>query len=322
MGENPAEEANAMLTNESRDGSLASQTSNAGALGDYARVERAILFLEANYHRHPELREVAASVHLSEFHFQRLFRRWAGISPKRFLQFLTLEHAKKLLAGSHTVLDATYDAGLSSPGRLHDLFVNLEAMTPGEFKAHGAGLRIHYGFHPTPFGECLLASTERGICGLGFVDAGGREQTMRDYQSRWPEAHWEERPRLTAPFIGRIFGPARQSGDRPMTLVLHGTNFQIKVWEALLRIPLGAVIPYGDLAVRVGSARAARAVGSAVGKNPIAFLIPCHRVIRQAGKIGGYHWGAARKRAMLAWEAAQVAGGDADDSATASPDRA
>ena len=275
-------------------------------LEDYLRIERAILFLEEHYHRQPELREVAQSVHLSEFHFQRLFRRWAGISPKRFIQFLTLEHAKKLLEGSHSVLDATYDAGLSSPGRLHDLFVNIEAMTPGEFKAKGAGLRISYGFHSSPFGECLLSVTERGICGLGFIGAGGHAQIFRGFRSRWPEAHWEENPRLTQPYISRIFGGEKRNGNRPITLVLHGTNFQIKVWEALLKIPMGSVIPYEDLATRVCSARAARAVGGAVGKNPIAFLIPCHRVIRKAGGIGGYHWGAARKKAMLVWEAART----------------
>jgi len=275
-------------------------------LEDYSRIEKAILFLEENYQRQPELREVAQSVHLSEFHFQRLFRRWAGISPKRFIQFLTLEHAKKLLGGSHSVLDATYDAGLSSPGRLHDLFVNIEAMTPGEFKAQGAGLRISYGFHPSPFGECLLAVTERGICGLGFVGAGGRAQILRDFRSRWPEAHWEENPRVTQPYIRRIFGGEKRNGNRPLTLLLQGTNFQLKVWEALLKIPMGSVVPYEDLATRVCSARAARAVGGAVGKNPIAFLIPCHRVIRKAGGIGGYHWGAARKKAILAWEAART----------------
>jgi AraC family transcriptional regulator of adaptative response/methylated-DNA-[protein]-cysteine methyltransferase len=273
---------------------------------DYSRIERAILFLQENYHRQPELREVAESVHLSEFHFHRLFRRWAGISPKRFIQFLTLEHAKKLLEGSRSVLDATYDAGLSSPGRLHDLFVNIEAMTPGEFKAQGAGLRISYGFHQSPFGECLLAATERGICGLGFNDAGGRAPILRDFQSRWPEAHWEENARHTQPYIRRIFGGEKPSGDRPITLVLRGTNFQIKVWEALLRIPMGVVVPYENLAATVCTGRAARAVGGAVGKNPIAFLIPCHRVIRKAGGIGGYHWGAARKKAMLAWEAART----------------
>ena len=273
---------------------------------DYDRIERAILFLEENYQRQPELREVAQSVNLSEFHFQRLFRRWAGISPKRFIQFLTLEHAKKLLGEAQSVLDATYDAGLSSPGRLHDLFITIDAMTPGEFKAKGAGLRIGYGYHANPFGECLLCVTERGICGLGFVDTGGRAGILRDYKSRWPQARWEENARLTQPYVSRIFGGQRPNGGRPMTLLLQGTNFQIKVWEALLRIPMGAVVPYEDLAAKVCSTRAARAVGSAVGKNPIAFLIPCHRVIRKAGGIGGYHWGAARKRAILAWEAART----------------
>jgi AraC family transcriptional regulator of adaptative response/methylated-DNA-[protein]-cysteine methyltransferase len=273
-------------------------------LDDYSRVEKAILFLQENYHRQPELHEVAQSVHLSEFHFQRLFRRWAGISPKRFVQFLTLEHAKKLLEGSRSVLDATYDAGLSSPGRLHDLFVKIEAMTPGEFKARGAGLHINYGFHPSPFGECLLAVTERGICGLGFVGSEGRASLLSDLQARWPKAHWEENSELTQPYINRIFGGGKP--NRPITLVLQGTNFQLKVWEALLRIPMGSVVPYEDIANLVCSARATRAVGSAVGKNPIAFLIPCHRVIQKAGGIGGYHWGDARKKAMLAWEAART----------------
>src|ERR1017187_885709 len=167
---------------------------------DYTRVEKAIRFLEENYHHQPELHEVAECVNLSEFHFQRMFRRWAGISPKRFVQFLTLEHAKKLLVGSHNVLDATYDAGLSSPGRLHDLFVSIEAMTPGEFKTQGAGLSIHYGLHASPFGECLLAVTEKGICGLGFIGVGGRAETLRDYQSRWPEARWVENVHLTQPY--------------------------------------------------------------------------------------------------------------------------
>jgi AraC family transcriptional regulator of adaptative response/methylated-DNA-[protein]-cysteine methyltransferase len=273
---------------------------------DYSRIERAIFFLEENYRRQPELREVAESVHLSEFHFQRLFRRWAGISPKRFVQFLTLEYAKKLLDQSHSVLDATYDAGLSSPGRLHDLFVNIEAMTPGEFKAKGAGLGISYGFHPSPFGECLLAVTEKGICGLGFIGKGGRAGTLRDFQRRWPEARMEMNSRLTQPYVSRIFGGPRGNGDRPLTLVLRGTNFQIRVWEALLKIPLGSVTCYEDLASSLGRARAARAVGGAIGQNPIAFLIPCHRVIRKVGVIGDYHWGAARKKAMLAWEAART----------------
>jgi AraC family transcriptional regulator of adaptative response/methylated-DNA-[protein]-cysteine methyltransferase len=275
---------------------------------DYQRIEKAILFLEKNFHRQPDLREVAQDAGLSAYHFQRLFRRWAGISPKRFVRFLTLAHAKQLLEKSRTLLDATYDAGLSSPGRLHDLFVNIEAMTPGEFKARGAGLKISYGFHPSPFGECWLAATDRGVCGLGFVGKGGRARALRELRNRWKEAHWEENPRLTRPYIYRIFSRAGGDGGRPLTLLLKGTNFQIKVWEALLKVPRGALTCYEDLAAAIGQRRACRAVGAAVGRNPVAFIIPCHRVIRKVGMIGDYHWGAARKKAMLAWEAARTNG--------------
>ncbi len=197
---------------------------------DYGRIEKAILFLEENFQRQPTLGEVAESVNLRDFLLQRLFRRWVGISPKRFIQFLTLEHAKRLLGGAHNILDATYESGLSSLGRLHDLFVNVEAMTPGEFKARGAGLEIHYGFHPTPFGECLLCVTERGICALGFVMEGGRKESLQDFQSRWLEAQWKDDPNLTRPYIKRIFGTGKLNGNHPLTLVLQGTNFQIKVW--------------------------------------------------------------------------------------------
>jgi AraC family transcriptional regulator of adaptative response/methylated-DNA-[protein]-cysteine methyltransferase len=272
---------------------------------DYQRVEKAIQFLTENYHQQPSLHEVARSVNLSGYHFQRLFRRWAGISPKRLVQFLTLEHAKQALEESRSLLDATYDAGLSSPSRLHDLFVNAEAMTPGEFKAKGAGLEISYGFHPTPFGECLLAVTERGICGLGFLGEGGRKQTLEDFKRRWPAAAFREDSRKTRSYINKIFSFKKRNGNGPVKLLLIGTNFQIKVWEALLRIPPGAVVSYEDLARRLGKPSAARAVGSAVGQNPISFLIPCHRAIRKMGITGDYHWGAARKKAILAWEAAR-----------------
>jgi AraC family transcriptional regulator of adaptative response/methylated-DNA-[protein]-cysteine methyltransferase len=278
---------------------------------EYQRIEKAIRFLAENYHLQPSLEKVAQSVSLSEFHFQRLFRRWAGISPKRFVQFLTLEHAKKLLEESRSVLDATYDAGLSSPSRLHDLFVNAEAMTPGEFKTKGAGLMISYGFHLSPFGECLLAATERGICGLGFVGEGGRSQAIEDFKRRWPAAEFQENSPKTRPYIERIFSPKKRNGANPVKLLLIGTNFQIKVWEALLKIPSGSVVCYEDLARRIGKPTAARAVGSAVGRNPISFLIPCHRAIRKMGITGDYHWGAARKKVILAWEAA-LKNGDKD----------
>jgi AraC family transcriptional regulator, regulatory protein of adaptative response / methylated-DNA-[protein]-cysteine methyltransferase len=273
---------------------------------DYLRIEKAIRFLEENFHRQPNLREVAQSVNLSEYHFQRLFRRWAGISPKRFIQFLTLEHAKKLLEQSQNILDATYDAGLSSPSRLHDLFVNIEAVTPGEYKAKGAGLEITYGFHSSPFGECLLAITERGICGLGFVAKGGRARVLRDFMARWEQARFREDPDLTRPYIQRIFRGAGGDGTQPLTLLLKGTNFQVKVWEALLKIPMGSLTSYEELAASIGEPRAWRAVGAAVGRNPVAFIIPCHRVIRKAGIVGDYHWGGERKKAMLLWEAART----------------
>jgi AraC family transcriptional regulator of adaptative response/methylated-DNA-[protein]-cysteine methyltransferase len=276
------------------------QTTNA----DYERIEKAIVFLAENYHNQPRLDEAARAAHLSEFHFQRLFRRWAGISPKRFVQFLTLEHAKLALVASRSVLDAAYSSGLSGSSRLHDLFVNTEAMTPGEFKAKGAGLTIRYGFHPSPFGECLIAATERGICGLGFVGESGRATALDDFKQRWPAALFQEDAAKTRPYIARIFHPQPQDAA-PLKLLLIGTRFQIKVWEALLRIPSGAVVCYEDLARRVGKPSASRAVGGAVGRNPISFLIPCHRAIRKMGITGDYHWGAARKKAILAWEAAR-----------------
>ena len=275
---------------------------------DYLRIERAILFLEENRDRQPELREVAAAVGLSEFHFQRLFRRWAGISPKRFLQFLTLEHAKRLLMASRSVLDTAYESGLSSPSRLHDLFVKVEAMTPGEFRAKGNGVRVSYGFHSSPFGECLLGITGRGICGLSFIQQGGRRAALDEFRRQWPEARLVHEPRLTRLYVDRIFNGAERTSDRPLTLLVRGTNFQLKVWQALLRIPMGMVTSYGELAAFLGVPRGARAVGGAVGRNPIAFVIPCHRVIQAAGATGGYGSGPSRKKAMLAWEAARSAG--------------
>ncbi|HLG93905.1 MAG TPA: methylated-DNA--[protein]-cysteine S-methyltransferase [candidate division Zixibacteria bacterium] len=269
---------------------------------DYKRMERAILYLEDNYHRQPELKEIAQSVHLSEFHFQRLFTRWAGVSPKKFMQFLTLDHAKKLLEQSKSVLDATYEAGLSSPGRLHDLFVNIEAVTPGEFKQKGAGLKISYGIHPSPFGECLLAVTERGICGLSFIEKENPRKAIRYQQSKWPEAKLVKKPAATKPYVEKIFSSPAGNGAPKLNLFLQGTNFQIKVWEALLKIPAGCIASYEEVAARIGKPTASRAVGSAVANNYIAYLIPCHRVIQKIGAFGNYRWGAPRKKAMLVWE--------------------
>jgi AraC family transcriptional regulator of adaptative response/methylated-DNA-[protein]-cysteine methyltransferase len=273
---------------------------------DYQRVEQAIAFLEENFHRQPELKEIAASVNLSEYHFQRLFTRWVGISPKRFLQFLTKERAKELLESSRDVLGVAYETGLSGPGRLHDLFVTCEAVTPGEFKSKGEGLTIAYGFHPTPFGECLLAVTERGICNLSFVQHDDRAQVLDALKNRWRKARLSKDATRTRPLVSRVFAWYIGQTPSPLHLVLSGTNFQIKVWEALLQIPPGVVVSYEDIAARIGMPSASRAVSNAVAQNPIPVIIPCHRVIRKAGEFGGYHYGTARKKALLGWEAARV----------------
>ena len=278
----------------------------------YQLIERAIQYIEANVHRQPELDEIAAAIGLSEYHFQRLFTRWAGISPKRFMQFLTKEHAKDLLARSENLLDTTHQVGLSSLGRLHDLFVNTEAVTPGEYKSHGAGLTIHYGLHLTPFGKCLIATTERGICHLGFVQIS-EGNAINNLVADWKQAKMIEDYKTTAPLIARIFlaqppvgnsevGSAFDKVDQPLKLHLRGTNFQIKVWEALLNIPAGTVTTYEHIAAQIGNPNAIRAVGTAVGHNPIAVLIPCHRVIRKSGEFGNYRYGVARKKVILARE--------------------
>jgi AraC family transcriptional regulator of adaptative response/methylated-DNA-[protein]-cysteine methyltransferase len=271
---------------------------------DYARIERAIRFVQENRHRQPELAEVAASVRLSGYHFQRLFHRWAGISPKRFLQFLTKEDAKRRLRESATVLEAALASGLSGSGRLHELLVECEAVTPGEVRRGGDGLEIRYGFHPSPFGECLLASTRRGICALRFVvSAAGRAGELEALELEWPNARWIRDQDRTGALASRAFAGLPKGRD-PMRLHLLGTNFQIKVWEALLAMPQGSVTTYAALARSIGHPGAARAVGGAAGRNPIALLVPCHRVLRSVGEVTGYRWGGPRKQAILAREAA------------------
>lgn len=270
---------------------------------DYKRIEKAILYLEKNAHLQPDLKDVARAVNLSEYHFQRLFRRWAGISPKRFLQFLTLERVKTLMKGSGNLLDITYQAGLSSAGRLHDLFVNVEAVTPGEFRRRGENLKIRYGFHPSPFGGCLIAVTDRGITNLVFVQPGSRATMVRDLKTQWKRADVIEDAAATRIYVEKIFVPGRSVSKAD--LFVKGTNFQIKVWKALLRIPRGAVISYEDMARQIGTPKAVRAVAGAVASNPIAFLIPCHRVILKSGALGGYRWSRMRKKAILAWEASR-----------------
>jgi AraC family transcriptional regulator of adaptative response/methylated-DNA-[protein]-cysteine methyltransferase len=274
---------------------------------DYARIEQVIYYLEQNADRQPRLSEIAEHVHLSEYHFQRLFTRWVGISPKRFLQFITKEHAKQLLARSASIMETAYDIGLSSPGRLHDLFITWEAVTPGEFKLRGAGLTIDYGFHPTPFGEILLALTERGVCHLSFVLHGRRSDALQSLQHSWPKARLVEHPALTEALVARIFhAPGRSIGE-PLHIYMNGSNFQLKVWEALLRIPPGSVVSYGDIARYLGEPGASRAVGNALARNPVPVIIPCHRVISSLGEFGNYHYGEARKIALLGWEMAREA---------------
>lgn len=275
---------------------------------DYHRIQQALERLAAHFPDQPSLAEMAAEAGLSEHHFQRMFTAWAGVSPKKFLQHLSLEAAKRRLDESASVLDAAFDAGLSGPGRLHDLFVNLEAVTPGEYKARGEGMSIRYGFHDSPFGECLLMAGERGVCGLAFTEPEGREAALDHLGRGWERATVVRDESATAPLAGRIFaGPGQiAAGTSPLRLLVRGSRFQLAVWRALLTVPPGALTTYAELARRIGlPAGAARAVGTANGANAIAWLIPCHRVIRKTGAMGGYRWGEARKLAMIGWEATE-----------------
>jgi AraC family transcriptional regulator of adaptative response/methylated-DNA-[protein]-cysteine methyltransferase len=279
----------------------------ARAAADYDVVRRAVAFLSEHWRAQPEIEAIAAAVGVSAGELHHLFRRWAGITPKAFLQALTLDHARRLLRDSASVLDATFEVGLSGPGRLHDLFVTHEAMSPGEWKSGGAGLTVSYGFHPSPFGTALVMTTERGLAGLAFADAGEEQAALADMRSRWPKADIVEDRARTAALARRIFDPKLWRPDRPLRVVLIGTDFELRVWEALLDIPMGRATTYSDIAVRLGATKAARAVGAAVGKNPISFVVPCHRVLGKSGDITGYHWGLTRKRAMLGWEAGKIA---------------
>lgn len=273
---------------------------------DYSRVEQAIRYLETHAREQPVLAELAHQAGLSEFHFQRLFRQWAGVTPKAFLQCLTLQRAKEALAESRSLLDASLDVGLSGPGRLHDLFLHLEAMTPGEFKRQGSGLKIHWGIHPTPFGEALFAVTERGLCGLGFLGEESHRAAVEAFQTRWPGATLAEEASRTEPFAREV--TSRMLGFQPgsLPLLLKGSPFQIQVWKALLAIPEGQVLSYQGLAQLAGTPGATRAVGTALAMNPIGYLIPCHRVIRATGAFGEYRWGTLRKQALLGVEGART----------------
>ncbi len=269
---------------------------------DYCRIQEAIRYLRAHADEQPQLDDVAAHVGLSKFHFQRLFRHWAGVSPKRFLQFVTVQHAKRLLRESASVLEASFETGLSGPSRLHDLFVSAEAVTPGEYKSGGAGLELRYGFHESSFGDFLIAASERGIVALTFIDDRGRGAAVDDLAGDWRAAELLRDDAGTATAASRAFAFDRT--ESPVRLLLRGTNFQIQVWSALLAVPHGSVVSYGDVATAIGKPTARRAVASAIASNRIAFLIPCHRVLRADGDFGGYRWDPARKIAMLGWEAA------------------
>jgi len=277
------------------------------ARGDYARVRDAIRYISDNWRDQPDLDEIARASGLSAAHFQRLFSRWAGISPKEFVQAITLDHARDMLEGSASVLDTAYEVGLSGAGRLHDLFVNYEAMTPGDYKRRGAGLEISWGVHDSPFGRALIMTTQRGVAGLAFADDGEDESAMFDDMARrWPAADYVHAPERTRPYITRIFSPELWRKSDPLKVVLIGTDFEVRVWDALLKLPPCQGITYSDLAAHVCTTRAARAVGSAVGRNPISFVVPCHRVLRKDGGLGGYHWGVTRKQAIIGWETGQL----------------
>jgi AraC family transcriptional regulator, regulatory protein of adaptative response / methylated-DNA-[protein]-cysteine methyltransferase len=282
-------------------------TPPSAANADYDIVRRTISHISEHWRAQPEIEQIADAVGVTPTELHHLFRRWAGLTPKAFLQALTLDHARKLLRDSASVLDASYEVGLSGPGRLHDLFVTHEAMSPGEFKSGGEGLSISYGFHPSPFGSALVMATPRGLAGLAFADAGEERAALADMTSRWPKARYVEDAEATAALARRIFDPALWREDRPLRVVLIGTDFEVRVWERLLAIPLGRASTYSDIALKLGRPTAARAVGAAVGKNPVCFVVPCHRVIGKHGDLTGYHWGLTRKRAMLGWEAGRVA---------------
>jgi len=275
--------------------------------GDYETVQRAIAFVSENYQDQPQVDAIAQAAGTNARALTELFRRWCGLTPMDFLAAVTVEHARGLLRDSHSVLDASYEVGLSGAGRLHDLFVTHEAMSPGEWKSGGKGLSITYGFHSSPFGTALLMATERGLCRIAFAEAGQEQATLDELRARWPNARYLEDRAAIEPYARRIFQTAEWRKDAPLRVVLIGTDFEVQVWETLLSIPLGRATTYSDIARKLGRPQAARAVGAAVGRNTLAFVVPCHRVIGKSGALTGYHWGLTRKRAMLGWEAGRLA---------------
>ncbi|MCC2687304.1 MAG: methylated-DNA--[protein]-cysteine S-methyltransferase [Rhizobiaceae bacterium] len=277
--------------------------------GDYETVRRVIERISVDFRDQPSLETLAGEVGETPSGLQKLFTRWAGLSPKGFLQAVTLNHARRLLDQGMPLLDASLEVGMSGPGRLHDLFVSHEAMSPGDYKTRGAGLTIRYGFHLSPFGVALIMVTERGLAGLSFNDAGDERAAFADMSGRWPNAGYVEDMGATAPYAARIFDPARWRADQPLQVVMIGTDFQVRVWRALLEIPMGRARSYSAIATGIGAPTASRAVGAAVGANPLSFVVPCHRAVGKSGALTGYHWGLTRKRAILGWEAGQLAAG-------------
>jgi AraC family transcriptional regulator of adaptative response/methylated-DNA-[protein]-cysteine methyltransferase len=283
----------------------------AGQTQDYKLIRRAIAFLSETWTEQPSLERLAQHLELSPAHCQKLFKRWCGLSPKEFVQAITVDRARSLLEGSASLLDTAYEVGLSGAGRLHDLFVSHEAMTPGDYKRRGEGLEMAYGFHPSPFGEALLIATDRGVAGLAFLDEDKgqtQQDALLDMMQRWPKARFVSAPEKTALHAEQIFETSKWSPHQPVRLVMIGTDFEIRVWQTLLKIPMGRAVSYADIARHLGQPSASRAVGSAVGRNPISFVVPCHRVLRGDGSLGGYHWGLTRKRALIGWETGRLSG--------------
>jgi AraC family transcriptional regulator of adaptative response/methylated-DNA-[protein]-cysteine methyltransferase len=280
---------------------------NNAALRDYDSVRRAIAFISEHWRSQPTIEAMADAAGVTPDELHHLFRRWASLTPKAFMQALTLDHAKSLLRDSASVLDAALDSGLSGPGRLHDLFVTHEAMSPGEWKNGGAGLSLRYGFHPSPFGTAIVIATSRGLAGLAFADPGEEQIAFADMKGRWPNATYVEDSNSTAALAQRIFDTRLWRPNQPLRVILIGTDFEVRVWETLLKIPMGKAVSYSDIACKINSPKASRAVGAAIGKNPVSFVVPCHRALGKDGKLTGYHWGITRKQAMLGWEAGRLA---------------
>ncbi|MBO4222916.1 bifunctional helix-turn-helix domain-containing protein/methylated-DNA--[protein]-cysteine S-methyltransferase [Bradyrhizobium neotropicale] len=295
-----------MMTLAIHDQRLSRPGLESAALRDYDSVRRAIAFISERWRAQPTIEAVADAAGVTPDELHHLFRRWACLTPKAFMQALTLDHAKNLLRDSASVLDAALDSGLSGPGRLHDLFVTHEAMSPGEWKIGGAGMTLNYGFHPSPFGTAIVIATSRGLAGLAFADPGDEATAFADLRRRWPNATYVEDAEGTAPIVQRVFDTKLWRPDQPLRVVLIGTDFEVRVWETLLRIPMGRAVSYSDIACKINSPKASRAVGAAVGRNPVSFVVPCHRALGKSGALTGYHWGITRKQAMLGWEAGQL----------------